>query len=96
MSKKWGFIDKTGKLVIPCKWKKCGEFSSEGVTSVMNEQNKYGLIDKTGEIIIPCQWNLAVVFYEGLALVENERGEYFCIDKTGKIVAENVKCRIIN
>ena len=26
MNGKWGFIDKSGKLVIPCKWKAAGEF----------------------------------------------------------------------
>ena len=36
---RWGFIDKTGKLVIPCKWKKV-LFFSEGLVGVQDDNEK--------------------------------------------------------
>ncbi len=43
---KYGFIDKTGKLVIPCKWRQAFPFR-EGLAVVSDENDKYGYIDKT-------------------------------------------------
>lgn len=48
---KYGFIDKTGKLVIPCQWKLVKNFKN-GVAKVEDENYKTHLIDKQGNIII--------------------------------------------
>ncbi|MDO4441411.1 MAG: WG repeat-containing protein [Moraxella sp.] len=78
---KYGFIDKTGKAVIPVQYDFAWEFS-EGLARV--EQNdKYGFIDKTGKAVIPVQYDFAWEFSEGLAKVKLN-GETFYIDKTGK------------
>ena len=53
---KYGFIDKTGKVVIPCKWKDVGWFS-DGLAIVRDDNEKYGIIDKTGKMITPCMWS---------------------------------------
>ena len=45
---KRGFIDKTGKVVIPCQWKNVG-FFSEGMAVVVDANDMYGFIDKTGK-----------------------------------------------
>ena len=49
---KYGFIDKTGKLVIPCKWKDFdpGGFS-EGSVTVVDENDEYIVIDREGNVI---------------------------------------------
>jgi hypothetical protein len=78
---KWGFIDKTGKEIIPCKYDKAKSFS-EGLVAVQLN-NKYGFIDYTGKEIIPCKYDDAGKFYEGLAAVElNDKWGF--IDHTGK------------
>lgn len=87
---KRGFIDKTGKVVIPCKWKWSSRFS-EGLARVWDVNGKCGYIDKTGELIIPCQWVDAWDFRNGLARVINDStGKCGFIDKTGKVV---IPCR---
>ena len=48
---KWGFIDKTGKIVINQKFDKVSGFS-EGLCGV-KIGNKWGYIDKTGKYV----WN---------------------------------------
>lgn len=47
---KYGFVDKTGELVIPCIWESAYDFK-DGRAKVYNDQYKEMYIDKTGRII---------------------------------------------
>ena len=80
---KWGFIDKTGKLVIPCVYDAVDEFH-DGLARV-NKDGKLGFIDKTGKVVIPLEYDAIGIFHEGLASVKNN-GKYGFIDTTGKVV----------
>ena len=51
---KWGFIDQTGKVVIPVQFEFALDFS-EGLASV-TFGGKAGFIDKTGKMVIPAQF----------------------------------------
>lgn len=77
----YGYIDKTGKLVIS---KFGNSWFSEGLARVWIK-NKYGFIDKQGKMVIKPQFESAHDFVEGLAYVKID-DEHFYIDKTGKIV----------
>ena len=85
---KWGFIDKTGKEVIPCKYdpKDDNNFSCyvfhEGMSSV-KLNGKYGFIDKTGKEIIPCKYNWVESFSDGMAFISID-GKWGYVDKKGK------------
>ena len=68
---KYGFINKTGKVVIPCKWRWARDFH-EGLAAVVDANGKYGFINKTGKVVIPCQWRDADDFHEGLASVYDD------------------------
>ena len=81
----YGFIDKTGKVVIPCIWKCALEFH-EGLASVEDDNEKWGFIDKTGKIVIPCKWQNAGDFSEDLAPVKDDNEKWGFIDKTGEFV----------
>jgi predicted Ser/Thr protein kinase len=81
LNDKWGFIDKTGKEVIPCKYFRAHNFS-EGLAAV-KLNDKWGFIDKTGKEVIPYKYFWAYKFSEGLAEVRLN-GKYGFIDKTGK------------
>ena len=48
----WGYIDKTGTLVIPCKYKAANDFS-EGLAGVKDERGAWHVIDKTGKEVRP-------------------------------------------
>lgn len=51
---KWGAVDKTGKLVIPCQWGAMSRFG-EGLACVReNEDGKEGYINAAGELVMPC------------------------------------------
>ena len=90
-----GFIDKTGKLVIPCQWAGVSSFH-DGLALVGGYykdgyEDKDGYIDKTGKLVIPVDWSNArpysegKSFSEGLAAVQG-RGKWGFIDTTGTLV----------
>lgn len=80
---KWGYINKTGKVVIPLQYDDAYSFY-EGL-AVVKKDGKYGFINKTGKIIVPLQYDDVGAFYEGLAWVYKD-GEEFYINKQGQRV----------
>ena len=81
----WGFVDETGKLVIPCRYRQVGSFS-EGLAYVSEDYQFYGYIDKTGRLVIPMDFKEAGNFENGKADVTTENNKAAVIDKTGKII----------
>jgi TonB family protein len=90
---KYGYIDKTGKMVIPLMYDDAHKFS-EGLAAVWVSVDcpdlkvgchLYGYIDKSGQMVLPLQYSGADNFSEGLARVEIG-GKSGYIDKTGKMV----------
>src|SRR6266536_220632 len=98
---KWGYVDKTGKIVIEPKFED-GESFHEGLAPVKvrgevvwcpadssgnrsGSSMMWGYTDKTGRMVIPQVLNSAEPFSEGLAAVSKCDEAYF-IDKTGKTV----------
>lgn len=80
---KWGYIDRSGKGVIPCMYEDARRFS-EGLAAV-KKNGCYGYIDKYGNTKIPFQFMNPYPFHEGLAYVYLN-GEYVVIDKGGKVI----------
>ena len=83
LNDKFGFIDLTGKEVIPLKYEAAGDFL-EGLAPVYLN-GKIGLIDKTGKEVIPLKYDYLSDFQEGLASVQ-KNNKWGFIDKTGKEV----------
>src|SRR5947209_9144782 len=96
-SGKWGYVDKSGNIVIRPQFDDAFKFS-DGLARVKikNKQSyidKYntsvdgleGYIDRTGKFLIAPQFTYANDFSEGLARVRVEGKDVF-IDRTGKIV----------
>jgi hypothetical protein len=75
-----GFIDLSGKVVIPSIYWGAGDFR-EGLASV-NSGGKWGFIDKNGEIKIALKFDQAGYFKHGISIVEIN-GKYGFIDKNG-------------
>ncbi len=80
---KHGFIDKTGKEVIPLKYDDSA-FFTDGLVKV-ELKGKSGFIDKIGKIVIPIKYDDANMFNEGLAGVQL-KGKWGYIDRSGKEV----------
>jgi len=87
IDRKYGYIDKTGKIVIPVEYYAVRPFS-EGLAVVCKSiSGKYGVIDKTGKVIIPLEYDCIYPFSEGLAAAY-KGGKMGFIDKTNKTVIE--------
>lgn len=88
-SYRWGYIDRSGKMVIKPKFVRAHKFS-EGLASVETDAKMgflFGYIDAKGKLVIKPQWHHTEEFSEGLAVVKV--GEKFgFIDKTGKIAID--------
>ncbi len=83
-TEKWGFIDATGKMVIPATYRlKPGRFS-EGLAAVrVGEESKYEMtyIDKTGKRVMELKpWDLNE-FHEGYAWVGTGCEKLFVMDR---------------
>jgi WG containing repeat len=78
-----GYLDRTGKIVIPPRFFNAGDFH-EGLAAV-NEKidDKFGYIDSNGKYVIPPTFDYASDFSEGLAAVSvGQRCGY--IDHAGR------------
>ena len=90
-----GYIDKTGKLAVPCEYGRTSHGFSDGMALVYDyEAQKYGFVDQTGALAIPYQYAIYNFFgskqpdfSDGLALIyDTANAGYGYIDKTGKTV----------
>jgi len=85
-----GYIDKTGKLIIPFskKYGGMGDFHNGlakfVIINLYSDNDKFGFIDKTGKEITPLYDDIGT-FSEGFAIVKLN-GKYGYIDETGKEV----------
>jgi hypothetical protein len=78
---KYGFIDRTGREIIPFRYDDAGVFS-EGLAKV-RINGKWGFIDRMGKEAIPSIYDNVGSFSEGLVAAQSN-GKYGFIDKTGK------------
>lgn len=82
----YGYVDKTGKVVIPCIYESANGFS-EGLAVVRRAgERSYGYMDKTGKVVIPFNYSYATDFAEDFAAVEDSNGNWGYINKSGELV----------
>jgi hypothetical protein len=69
----FGWIDKTGKFVIPPTWDGADDFHeglavvTRGLQDLPHEYSSFGYINMKGEVVIPLKFQSAGAFSEGLA-----------------------------
>lgn len=89
---RWGYIDRSGQVVIPTQLEAADDFS-EGLAAV-EMGGKWGFVDESGRLVIEPRFSGAYGFSEGLARVQvgGDRyrmyGKWGFIDKTGRFVIE--------
>ena len=80
---KYGFIDNTGKIVIPCEYE-AAFGGTEGIFAC-SKNGKWGHIDSEGKITTPFLYDDAEAFGDGLANV-NKDGKWGYVDTRGNLV----------
>lgn len=81
---RYGYIDKSGKIIVPIEYDYTGDFS-EGLV-IVGEGDKAGYFNEKGELVLPIIYDIAQPFKEGLAVVKNSDYRYGVINTKGKIV----------
>jgi hypothetical protein len=84
---KWGYIDKTGKMVIPAEFESADSFS-EGLGAI-NQCDEGFFIDKTGKKIVLGNFSYVSPFAAGMSRINvgvNEGRMWGLIDKSGKMI----------
>ncbi|MCC8120185.1 MAG: WG repeat-containing protein [Bacteroidales bacterium] len=82
---KWGYIDKSGNIVIPCFYNEVGDFCEDYVFVEGNDG--CGVIDNTGKVIIPLEytyWIQEHKYGDGLFVMKDKQKVFHVFDKTGK------------
>jgi hypothetical protein len=82
---KWGFIDKTGKMIIKPQFDEQYGFS-EGMGRVV-VNGFWGVIDRTGKFVIEPQFKSILYFSEGFASVTLANDQRVFIDHSGQIAS---------
>ncbi len=80
---KWGYIDRTGRIVINPQFEEAGDFS-EGLARV-KAGGKWGYVDRTGRFLINPQFEEAGDFSQGLARVKLG-GKWGYVNRQGAVV----------
>ena len=94
--KKIGFVDETGKLVIPCEYIWHSVFS-EGLVKVQDaETHKIGYINKSGETVIPFVFLKGGDFRDGIVDVKDDNGKWGVINRKGETLIPFLYGNFIN
>ena len=71
--RQWGFIDTTGRFVVPAEYDEVHSFSN-GLAAVRHGHN-WGFVDRDGQVVIDLRFRRVGSFTEaGIAWAENEEG----------------------
>jgi hypothetical protein len=81
----WGYVDKTGEIVIEPRFDQAGSFS--GPTAVVRLGDRYGLIDRTGKLVKEMKPNAVLGdTIESLTQFTPDGEKWGFVDSHGKIV----------
>jgi len=83
---KTGYMDRTGKILIPAVFEN-GHSFAEGLAAV-RKGGMYGFIDTTGVFVIPPQYDMAGDFMRGIAVVYKNGQPYF-INRGNQVVLDS-------
>jgi hypothetical protein len=82
----FGYIDRTGKVLVEPQFDSASDFS--GGMACVSIDGKYGYIDTKGKLVVPLRYDYdSGDFSEGFAVVGLEEKHGF-IDNTGKMITE--------
>ena len=80
---KYGYVDTTGKEVVPLKYDYTESFS--GGLAGVRLNGKWGFVDKTGKEVVPVKYDSVNKFEDGLAQVKLNGKWWFISNKHGHI-----------
>ena len=90
MDQVWGYVNKSGRTVIPCKFYDASDFS-EGVAFVEELSSDYsskwtGFIDTNGNKLVQCNYTFEKGFQEGMCVLSKDE-KYSYLNKSFQLIA---------
>ncbi|HEV2801935.1 MAG TPA: WG repeat-containing protein [Pyrinomonadaceae bacterium] len=82
---KFGFIDRSGKFVVPPVFDNVQPFSFEGLAAVKTD-GRWGFIDRAGQLVIALQFVEAEPFRDGFARAMLHGGRKVLVNRQGKFL----------
>lgn len=76
-----GYVDETGREVIPCQYQLAYEFAENGLAPVQFDNGLFGYINKQNEAVIAPQFDDASIFESDLAPVSKDGNTWFINEK---------------
>lgn len=86
-NKKWGFIDETGKLVIPLVYDQVEYFTQNNLSAV-TKNGKSGFIDKHGKEMIPVIYEKVISEQLDNIVIARKNYKWAFFDNTGKQLSD--------
>lgn len=86
---KWGFADKSGNIVVDCKYDVVTELNEYGFAGIFQE-NKWGVIDENGKVVVVPEYEIDTYYtptFVGKYLLEELETKY-CVDITAEVEIE--------
>jgi hypothetical protein len=81
---KWGFVDTSGKLVIPLQFEDPAQFNHGFATA--KKDGKVGLINQSGNVLVPFLYDYIGSYNDGLFSARDFKSKYGFIDSANNVV----------
>jgi hypothetical protein len=84
LKNKWGYLDTTGRMIIPPQFEEVEEFDENGIAAAIR-RGRRGFIDKGGQVVGPFRYDYWPSFSAGLVRLQvDEKWGY--VDPDGKVI----------
>lgn len=80
----YGYMDATGKRVIPPTFDAADDFSEN--VAIVSKEGFYGLIDTNGKFLIEPEYSFVFNLGDGFYKVQDRSGQTGVVDKSGKVI----------
>jgi len=88
ITKKYGFVNSKGAVVVACTYKSVGDFS-EGLAFFKNDDNLYGFINTAGQEVVPAKYSKQPYsFFNNRAKVVSTAGFFGFIDSNDQLAID--------
>lgn len=83
--RKYGYMDESGKVVIPCVYDVACPFDKLG-HALVGKKGKFGYINRRGEVIIPIIYDSAIESFQNGKTMVVKDGELQILSETGEVL----------
>ena len=85
-SKKYGFSDEFGSIVIPCEYDYCYDFSEVFKLAPVKRDEKWGCIDTSGNEVIPVIYDDVNLWELNSKIIVESSGKYGVVSADGTVI----------